>query len=453
MLFQAHSAPSQKVDSCVSVFLEPTSNSIVYGCPGIPRSIPRIETTVHIRSTNALPFMIRAVAVFLISRQKVVVPTKFGSNDAFKEFKLYEDSMAFKPANDFSQKVLGVSLPILIPVPRDIPSSALLSSFGSSTTHSLVVKVILGDSAANESFVVETFPIVIKTYDTLPLYRQFNEPLVRSSKSPDNQIIAEAVVPVTAVGPSDLLCLNCRIFTNSANNKLKKHITLKQITFQIKEYLECYDGGLPPVTENKLFTTTLEPGKEVTTQGIQENYSINFPQSNDYLKIHSFEEPYIIEQETMNDYETTIIESANISSFVLKDKLGEGLPLTHFQSFTSLSQFYSIKFELILKLKFSKAKDFDVRIPIIVCPYDRKTSEPLLKWIMLECEVAKARFGKQFIDQFFAAKNYLEICSLMDKYRPPPVIYRYCKEDWEKLGYDGVAFNNPRSPNLVLYID
>ncbi|CAK9439539.1 uncharacterized protein LODBEIA_P36390 [Lodderomyces beijingensis] len=454
MLLKAYSTISQKTECPITVYLEPSSSSIVQGCPGIPRSIPRIETVAHIRSINGLPFPLRSVSLYLIMRQKVVVPTKFGTNEPFKELKVYEEPLAFKPARDVSQSLLGLTLPILIPIPRDVTPSASSATFGATTVHYLMVKVAIGDSSATvPSSYVESFPVVIKCYDTLPLYRQFNEPVLNSSKSPDNQIIADVMIPTTSIGPGDKLNLNCKLMTNSASNKVKRHITLKQITFQVKEYLECFDGGLPPLRENKLYTTTLTSPYELSTQGMDHKFSLDFPRSNDYLRIYQMDEPTIIEQEVSQDHATSIIESTTISSSKPSDKLGEGLPITHNQSFTLQGHFYSIKFEVILKIRFSKAKDFDIRLPITVCPFDRSSSEYLLKWIMHECEVAKARFGKQFIDEFFAAKKYSDVCLLMNRYRSPPVVYRYCKEDWEKLGYDPASFNDPKSAHISSYID
>ena len=50
------------------------------------------------------------------------------------------------------------------------------------------------------------------------------------------------------------------------------------------------------------------------------------------------------------------------------DKLPDGVPLTHIQGFTLLGKFYSIWFEIVIKVKLSHAKDIDIHIPIIVCP-------------------------------------------------------------------------------------
>ncbi|KAI5952098.1 hypothetical protein KGF57_004190 [Candida theae] len=453
MRFQNSSTGSQKQEYPLTIFLEPTASTIVFGCAGIPRSIPRIESIIHIRTANGSPFLIRSVSIVLITRQKVTVPAKLGSTEAFKEFKIFEDPMAFRPVNGFSQNVLGVDLPVMIPVPKDVIPSGYSSTLGVSTIHYLAVKVVTGESSGVESSYIDTFPVVIKTYDTLPLYRQYNEPLVEQSKSADNQVLAQVTMPTTSVGPGDRLELHCKLSANSANNKVKKHLAVKQITFQLKENLECYDGGLPPKKENKLYTTTLQMNKELNTQGVVEKLGIKFPQHNDNLEVYYDPEVYIIENEVAQDNETTVIESTNIATHKIVDRIPEGLPITHLQSFTASGKFYSIKFELILKIKLSKAKDFDVHLPLTVCPFDRKSSQNILQWIMHECEVAKARFGREFIDRFFSATSYDAICNLMNRYKSAPTVYKNCKEDWIKLGFLGEKFGTGDTKNSISYIE
>lgn len=141
----------------LTIFLEPTASTIVFGCPGIPRSIPRIETIIHIRTANGSSFMIRSVSIVLITRQKVTVPAKLGSTEAFKEFKIYEDPLAFRPMNGFSQHVLGVDLPVMIPVPKDIIPSGYLPTLGASTTHYLAIKVVTGETSGVEASYIDTF--------------------------------------------------------------------------------------------------------------------------------------------------------------------------------------------------------------------------------------------------------------------------------------------------------
>lgn len=146
---------------------------------------------------------------------------------------------------EFSQLLHGLDIPILIPIPKDLTPTGHSPTLGATTIHNLVVFVSLGNSASTESTFVDYFPVDIKMYDTLPIYRQYNEPIVESRYSSDNQTLVEVAIPVTSIGPGDNLKVMCTVKTNSANNKVKKHIALKQLTFQVKEILECFDGGLP----------------------------------------------------------------------------------------------------------------------------------------------------------------------------------------------------------------
>lgn len=200
MLFQ--SSNTESIECPISTRLEACSVSMVKGCPGIPRSIPRIDTVLNIRSINDSPFIVRSVKVQLITKQKVLVPTKFGSSESLKEFIVYQDPLAYLPPMDqFYQILHGLDIPILIPIPRDITPSAYSPTFGATTQHNLVVMVSLGKDAASEVTFTDSFPVDIKMYDTLPIYRQYNEPIMEIYNSSDNQVLVETAVPVTSVGP------------------------------------------------------------------------------------------------------------------------------------------------------------------------------------------------------------------------------------------------------------
>lgn len=56
-------------------------------------------------------------------------------------------------------------------------------------------------------------------------------------------------------------------------------------------------------------------------------------------------------------------------------------------------------------------------------PFDKEASKYLLDWIMLECEIAKAQFGKEFNRTYSSTTKYANMIKLLDKYRQPPTIY------------------------------
>ncbi|EMG49926.1 RGL1 RHO1 GEF localizing protein 1 [Candida maltosa Xu316] len=427
MLFQTSSS-TETVECPITVRLEANSSSIVKGCPGIPRSIPRIETTINIRSINEKPFLIRSVTIKLMTIQKVNVPTKFGTNEAFKEFKIYEDPLTYHhppTSKKFYQELHGLDIPVLIPIPKDITPSGYSPTFGATTMHNLVVFVSLGSDVASELNFRDSFPVDIKTYDTLPIYRQYNEPILETCCSSDNQVVVDVAVPVTSIGPDDDLKVVATVKTNSANNKVKKNLMLRSVTFQVKEVLEGFDGGLPPKKEVKIHTETqLYESKELNSQGVSQAFSLKFPYENDYLEL--FEQnhpPPIIEKEVEQDFSTTIIESINISKLKTIDKLPEGVPVSHIQGFTLSGGFYSLWFEIVIKVKLSHAKDTTVHIPIIICPFNKESSKYLLQWIMQQCEIAKELFGKEFNRVYASATSYSDMIKLINQYRKPPIIY------------------------------
>lgn len=445
MLFQ--SSNSEAGDCPISVRLEASSTSMVKGCPGVPRSIPRIDTMLNIRSITDSPFIIRSVKVQLITKQKVLIPTKFGSNEALKEFVVYTDPLTYMPPRDKFYEVLhGLDIHILIPIPRDITPSAYCPIFGATTLHNLVVLVSLGTDSVSEVTFMDSFPVDIKMYDTLPIYEIYNKPAMETYNSPDNQVLVDTTIPFTAVGPKDELSVICKIKTNVANNKVKKNITLKHLKFELKEVIGCYDGGLPARREVKLCTETKEYYNHLDSQGIQQVIKVNFPYENDYLQMFSPVPELKIEKEVSQDFTTTVIESTNISKLKTIDKLPEGVPVTNIQGFTLLGAFYSIWFEMVIKVKLSNAKDIRIAIPIIVSPFDKQASKYLLGWIMSECDIAKGQFDKYFIDRYYSTTNYVKMTQLLNEYRQPPIIDGQHKHKRN-------TSNSPQYLDLDLYID
>ncbi|ODV82323.1 uncharacterized protein CANTADRAFT_4334 [Suhomyces tanzawaensis NRRL Y-17324] len=426
-------------------------------------NMPRIETVVEIRPVGGIPFKIRSVGIELRTTQKVSVPSTIGSNDTTREYKVYDDPFAYRPPmGEFHRVLLGLDIPVMIPLPKDIIASGMFPNWNASTVHTLCVKISCGDTYDSELTFLETFPIAIKVYDTLPLYRQFNEPVVESRVSGDQQILVDLSLPVSSVGPRDEFLLNTKVLTNHLHNKIKKNLRLNKLTLQIKEILECHEGGLPTRKELKIHTQThtlnLEDS-QISTQGFAYNFQVPFPVQNDYLQLftnnyENIQNEYYEQQHQYVDDQTTLIQSINISKNKVIDELDEGIPLTHVQGFTTLGRLFSLRYEVIFKAKLSHSKDIEVRLPITVSPYDRVSSDYLLQWIIRECEQARNKFGKQVINDIVNTSKYDEVVTKLSRFNPPPVIYRNIKPDWVRLGYNELAFGkNPSGKALVQYID
>jgi len=434
--------------------LRPTGSSVVVGCPGVPSTVPRIETVVEIRSASGKPFVVRSVSVELNTIQKVTVSSTIGSTDSVRQYQIYNDPFAYRPpVGEFYEKLFALDIPILVPLPKDITSSGYFPRWNSQTTHELYVKVNCGISVESEITYGQAFPVVIKVYDTLPLYRQYNEPVTETRNNSNNQVLIETTIPHSSVGPTDEFTLTAKIMTNHLNNKLRRNIKLNLVTLQIKEIIECHDGGLPPKREYKLFTTTKEfvENNVINTNGISHTFKFKYPGVNDYLCLYGGSKTAIPAGNVDPD-EPLTIQSINLARDNYIDKLDDGIPLTHTQGFTSIGSFFTVRYEINLKFKFSHAKDLDFRLPLTVCPYDRRSSQYLLNWIMLQCDDAKSRFGSRFIHHLCGPISYEHTVPLINRFRPPPTIYRYTRADWVRLGYDIDSWGTS-GKNLVQYID
>lgn len=440
------------VKTCpVTAELETSDTSIVLGCPGVPRSVPRISTKLLIRSLNGSPFTLRGVGVELRSCQSVSVPLTIGSNDSVHEYKLYEDPFVF--SNTFgtfqTDNLIGVDIPILIHLPKDINSSGYNSVWDATTTHFLLVKVSVGDNAESEITFAERFPVPIKTYDSLPIYRQFTESVNESVISGDQQMIVEYHLKESCIGPSDPLVLNIKVMKNLLNYKVHKLLKLKTMTFQIKEILECHEGGLPAFKDNIVVEDVRDCRNMNLNDEILFNYNFKLPMNSDFLSVfekHSLDKYNHFDENKGIPYEINNHINHKQNQITLID----GVPITHYQRFTSAGKLFSIRYEIQLRLKLIHGKDFTVYVPLVISPFNKVTSEYLLGWIIQECQTANEVFGKQIVNQLVQSFNLKESNAMIQRFKPPVTVYKYNKSDWERLGYSIDSVGTPIPLSMII---
>lgn len=376
------------------------------------------------------------------------LPSTLGSTGARKLTKVAADGMVYAPPlGQFSQEMLALDIPIVIPLDRAIIPSASFDSWGSTTTHQLIVKATVGSSAATEMSFVQTFAVPIKTYDTLPLYRQYNEPIRDVQYSSDNQVQTEIVLPVSAVGPQDQISLGLRIAANCLHRTISKNLQLRLVTVQLKEVLECFDGGLPARKENKLCSATQEFMTALTTEGINCNFQMTFPYFNDLLDLYSSGNRPVVGGEVKQTI-ATFNKNSNFS------KLADGVPLTHVRGFTLVGKLYGLRYELVIKIKIGHGKDFEHMLPITVSPFDRASSAYLIDWIKTECLNAREQFGKQTVAKFASAHSWDAVYRDLKRTLPPPIVFMNTRADWVRLGYNPEAFGRSAGEKTLSdYID
>lgn len=348
----------------------------------------------------------------------------------------------------FYQELLALDIPVMLLLPRDILPSSYFDNWGATTTHHLFVKFTGGISAQTEFSFVESFAVPIKMYDTLPLYRQYSEAVEQGCLSSDKQLVVQVQLPVSALGPRDPFTVDVQVKASALYNRRKKNLQVKLVTLQMREVLECFDGGLPPKKENKFISRTVEFDKPLTTEGMTHQFSFTFPHDNDAL--------IFFKDYSLRNLGPQVVTSATALFNKNKNfpKLAEGVPLTHVQGFTTSGKLYSLRYEITVKVKINHGKDMDLTIPITVSPYDKESSVYLLLWIKNECMLARDRFGKQTVNAISQLHSQDEVQRLLNHYCGAPELYFYCKEDWASLGYDLRAFGKQESGiPLVTYID
>lgn len=441
-----------KVVSPVSANIRQTGVNIVHGCPGVSRSVPRVEAVIELRPSNGTPFYLRSVGIEIKTVQKVTISSAIGGSEFLGEQKVYENPSVFRPpVGEFAERVLGLDLPVIIPLPRDITPSGQSSNWSATTSHYLVLRVSCGDSYNNEMNFMELFAFPVILFDTLPIYRQFNETVSETRISDDNHVEIDLSMPLSSVGPLDDVIALVRLRTNPLSNSNKKNLKLKFLTLQIKEVIEFHEGGLPARKEKKLHSESKSFSSSdgsLNSLGITHEFRCKFPYENDFLKTFTNKKTLGYEDDTNDRHYVT---SAFVGEKI--EKVHEGVPLTHIQGFTTRGKLYSISYEIIIKAKLSLAKDIVLTTPITVCPFDRDASEYLLPWIMNECERAKTMFGKHTINALLQSK-YSDYDLILGRYVPPPSVFRYNKTDWTRLGFNADSFGpNKLGKPLVLFID
>lgn len=287
------------------------------------------------------------------------------------------------------------------------------------TGHLLRVTV----SHGSKEIVKADFPLVVKRYDTLPLYRQFNQPITRTEDSADRQVMCEYSIPNLSVGPRDDLIVYVKVASNPGKRKAK----LKRISLELRERVCCHEGGLGNKDTRIVSFAQDFDNVIITSQGIASQLSLTFPVENDVLA------------SIMNSHGKPSGESVLIT-----DLSHSEVPLTHSKGFSLEGKLYSIQYELVLKVKMSHARDIETRHPITVCPFDRISSGAFLRWIMKEWEITRNQFGE--------APNE-ELTKLVEQQTLAPKVYRpKSKSDWSVLGLSDRTVGST-GKNLAFFID
>ncbi|ONH66839.1 Arrestin family protein 1 [Cyberlindnera fabianii] len=358
----------------LTVTLKPSNKPLVQGCPGVPKTYPAIVGTLEVRSTSIIPQQVDSVTIVFAT----VDTLRSKPRDVPGMLRKVNYEMTI-PVND---RIIAMDVPFLIGIRTDIcPTSE--GSRGT-TTHRLEVNVNSGKQSREY-----LFPVVISTYDTLPLYRQFNEPISKVVDSRDNAVMVDYSLPTSAIGPHEELVVNFKLSTNPVYPKLADKVKLKKITMEIVEVFDCRcDKSF--IKESTLVSSIKDYGNTyLGVRGLTESLTISQkPSENDKYRLFlKHQDPKLLR--TNASVNNNSSSSSNELRPLIIDYNEDTIPLTHHQPMTKRSILFSTYYELRLFFKLSGAKDVEVKQPITIAPFDRTKSIYLLKWIIKESEMAE----------------------------------------------------------------
>ncbi|KAH3684889.1 hypothetical protein WICPIJ_004132 [Wickerhamomyces pijperi] len=369
----------------LSVALTASNSSIVKGCSGVPGTYPRIQTKLELRSQTP--------------KQSIIVnniTVRFTTTDSFIKGKPHSDvPQSFKSIRHelnfpIDKKIVSLDVPILIPIPRDIAPTS--NNLKIETKHNLEVEVHFNN---HKSLKREVFPVVISTYNHLPIFGEFNELITKTIDSSDHKVILEYSLPTNAIGPNEDLIINCKVLNNQSIVKNLEKIKLKSIKVELLEIFDCRcDRSFTKVTALQSNTIDLNGGEQLGYDGLLKRITFRVDQSSSsetLIKLQTFhkhQDPSLLvfrKPEEVYDPSRNIVNTGTLIPDFIDNYKADIQTLSSYGNFTKKSTNFQISFELKMSFNFnSAAKDMELKIPIIISNYDRVKSEKLWGWIQDE---------------------------------------------------------------------
>lgn len=419
----------------VTILLSETGFIEVRGYPGVVKTVPRIETLLQLRhDVPGTTFNLQQVSVELITRQEITVPLKFGPNKSQQRYRLFLKE-AFRSKRP--EKMLGCDIPLRILLPKDISSSGAFPTWKGLTCTELIVNVKVS-TLFGVQLISKVFPIAIQRFDNLPLFNDFG-PAVDNHPSSDSNVLVELRFNRSSVGPGDLIKLDLNI----RKLKLRKRISLKEISYLLWEILECHDAGLPRKKEKQTYISSnkWEENEHPINPELNHLFQKHLSLLRDFLDFHTADLDLSTSYANPdNDPRIIVSQLQNLHNVDVTDECA--IPITNTEGLTMKGKLYSVSFQLRTEIRFYGCGSIKFVWPFRVCPFDYKTSVHLLHWIREECEFALKLFQQSQLEKIDKG-DYSDAAETMFRFVPPTTIYRDNLQDWISMGYPDYSYRLP----------
>lgn len=243
------------------------------------------------------------------------------------------------PAGKSYEELYAVDLPFILPLPvnKPVPASISILKGTIETTYQLFVTVIYGKGMEHHI----GFPIRIKRYDTLSTFGTYQVPIVKNVTSDDHMVTFEYSLPASSFGPTDTVTAFVKISPNLDYPKAKK-VKLLRVTMQVLQLVQ-FKLEEPVEKRHRLFKLGKQLDLKLDERGWTDELSFEFPKLD------------------LRDKDGLI------------DKEKQDIPTVSRNGFTTQSSLYRVEYVLVLKARFSHAKDIEIEQPITVTPFDHTT--------------------------------------------------------------------------------
>lgn len=310
---------------------------------------------VEIRSTSLNILHITQVFIALYRTDSIQPPSnKPGINGPKKDqsYMVGEKICLYKAPDGMKhEEVLGMDLPFRLPLPTTnmLPGSISLNKKSVETSYQLFVSVQHGKQP---QVIHEGFPVRIKRYDKLSMFRQFSIPVRGNVISPDHLVEFEYYIYQTSFGPRDSITSLVKILPNLDLHAKSKKVKLQKLSLQVVESITFNaEGGEPVEKRRKLCKATNTLDMKLSENGYRCEIIMDFP----------FAE--------LRDKDGVV------------PQMRDDIPLVAYNGFTTATPLYKIEYFLVFKAKFSHCKDIAIEQPITVTPFDHVMCSSLMKSI------------------------------------------------------------------------
>ncbi|KAG5361902.1 Arrestin family protein 1 [Yarrowia sp. C11] len=323
----------------------PPNEDIVFGFPGIAASWPRLEGSVEIRSKDGSLQKISLVSIALYRTDTIHAPSsKPGINAPKKEqsFLIGQEQSLFRTsAGRASETVVAMDLPFIYEMPtnRPLPASISLGKNSVETTYKIFVTVTYGSNQIMHT----SHPIRIKRYDTLSTFGSFKVPVVKNVQSADHLVDVDYTYPVSSFGPLDPVQVYIKVAANPDIGSKSKRVKLVKVSIQIVEVITYNPEGDEPIEKRRKVVKTTKQVDQKLSRDFKFELSMDYPQ----------------------------YEPKDKDSIVAKER--QDVPTIAMSGFTAKSSLYRVEYLLVIKAKFSGAKDIESQGRITVSPFGHAT--------------------------------------------------------------------------------